>query len=40
MKRGQRAILIGLAVVVGLAALFLLFEWGGTLLDSGGAIGG
>lgn len=26
-------------VIVGLVALFFLFEWAGTLLDSGGVVG-
>jgi hypothetical protein len=39
MKRWQKAGLIVVGVVVGLVALFFLFEWAGDLLDSGGAIG-
>jgi hypothetical protein len=33
-------LLIVLGALLGIAALFFLFEWAGDLLDSGGAIGG
>jgi hypothetical protein len=39
MNRWQKTGLIVAGVVVGLVALFFLFEWAGDLLDSGGAIG-
>jgi hypothetical protein len=39
VNRWQRYGLILLGVVVGLVALYFLFEWAGDLLDSGGAIG-
>jgi hypothetical protein len=40
VNRWQKALLIVVGSLVGLAALFFLFEWAGDLLDSGGAIGG
>jgi len=39
MMRWQRVLLIVLASLGGLVALFFLFEWAGDLLDSGGAMG-
>ena len=40
MRRWQKVLLIVVGSLVGLIALFFLFEWAGDLLDSGGAIGG
>ena len=39
MNRWLRYVLIVIGVAIGLVALYFLFEWGGDLLDSGGAIG-
>ncbi len=39
MSRGRKIALWVVGILVGLVALFFLFEWAGTaLLDSGGAI--
>jgi hypothetical protein len=40
MRRWQKVLLIVVGSLVGVIALFFLFEWAGDLLDSGGAIGG
>jgi hypothetical protein len=40
MRRWQKVLLIVVGSLVGLIALFFLFEWAGDLLDSGGAVGG
>ena len=40
MTRWKRITLIVIGSLLGIIALFFLFEWAGDLLDSGGAIGG
>jgi hypothetical protein len=39
MNRLVKALLITLAVAVGLVALYFLFEWAGDFLDTGGVVG-
>lgn len=40
MNRGRKAILWVVGIIVGLVALFFLFEWAGNaLLDTGGTVG-
>lgn len=39
MSRLVKGIVIALAVVVGLVALYFLFEWAGDFLDTGGVVG-
>lgn len=39
MKRPVKGLLITLAVIVGLVALYFLFEWAGDFLDTGGVVG-
>jgi len=40
VTRWKRITLIVIGSLLGIIALFFLFEWAGDLLDSGGAIGG
>ncbi len=39
MNRALRVGLIVVGVVVGVVALYFLFEWAGDFLDSGGVVG-